>query len=240
MTPSARARLLVIALLGGACTYDFQDFVSNESTGGGTAEAGSSGGGARGGTSGSSTSGGSGSSEGGSSAQGGSASAGASSHAGAGSGGASSATGGKSGSAGAASGGRTSSGGATSSTGGANSSGGGGNKACAGTTLNSICWYLGGANQSCSDVCTSHGGVNAAAEKMVGVPAQGGSVTSCALVLAMLGTRDVPAEATRSDGNGLGCHVLGGRSNTAYWLSSPRFSATAHLSNASIACGCNQ
>ncbi len=235
------APLVLSALLASACTYDFQEFVGSEATGGGGSGTGASGGASRGGES----NGGS-TNSGGSANSGGSTSGGASAKGGTSNGGSASAAGGKSSSGGASAGGRAASGGSPGTTGGGGSSSGGaaaggsGSKACAGTTLNSICWYLGTANQSCTDVCSAHGGVNTASEKMVGVPAQGGSVTSCALVLAALGTRDLPAEATRSDGNGLGCHVISGRSDTAYWLSSPRFSETAHLSNASIACGCNQ
>jgi hypothetical protein len=233
MAPRKLAPLVLSALLASACTYDFQEFVGSEATGGGGS--GASGGASRGGES-----------NGGSTSSGGSTKGGASAKGGASNGGSASAAGGKSSSGGASSGGRTASGGTPSTAGGGGSSSGGaaagagGSKACAGTALNSICWYLGAANQSCTDVCSAHAGVNTASEKMVGVPAQGGSLTSCALVLAALGTRDLPAEATRSDGNGLGCHVISGRSDTAYWLSSPRFSETAHLSNASIACGCNQ
>lgn len=234
MVNNGLVRLVLGGLLACACTYDFQDFVSDEANGGRGGEAGASGGSSRGGAA-----------SGGSPSSGGVIGGGGPSAKGGASNGGTSSAGGKGSSGGASAGGRNPSGGAASTAGAASGSGGaatggGGNKACAGTALNGICWYLGAANQSCTDACSAHGGVNTTSEKMVGIPAQGGSIASCALVLAALGTRELPAEATRSDGNGLGCHVLTGRSNTAYWLSSPRFSETAHLSNATIACGCNQ
>lgn len=234
MVNNGLMRLVLAGLLACACTYDFQAYVSDEANSGSGGEAGASGGSSRGGAA-----------SGGSPSSGGAVGGGGASAKGGASNGGSSPAGGASASGGANAGGRSTSGGAATTAGSASASGGAavggsGNKACAGIPLNGICWYLGAANQSCTDACSAHGGVNTTSEKMVGIPAQGGSITSCALVLAALGTRELPAEATRSDGNGLGCHVLTGRSNTAYWLSSPRFSETAHLSNATIACGCNQ
>ena len=133
-------------------------------------------------------------------------------------------------------GGKASTGGA----GGAASGGsaGAGGAACAGAGVSNVCWYLGLFNQSCTTVCSTHGGVDPAAEAVVGVPSLGGSLASCAAVLSALGVTQAPSEATRFDGIGVGCHLYDSRNPTPYWLSSPRFSVSARLAAASIACGC--
>jgi hypothetical protein len=45
---------------------------------------------------------------------------------------------------------------------------------------------------------------------------------------------------TRSDGQGVGCHVYPGAADPYFWLSSPAYSDTASLSNVRIVCGCVQ
>lgn len=142
------------------------------------------------------------------------------------------------GSAGELSSGGTTSTGGTANRGGAASSGGSAAATCSGAAVSGVCWYLGAFNQSCSTVCSTHGGVDPAAEAVVGVPSQGGSLKSCASVLAALGVRQMPSEATRLDMNGVGCHLYDSRNPTPYWLSSPRFTASARTAAASIACGC--
>ena len=88
----------------------------------------------------------------------------------------------------------------------------------------------------------NHGGVAASLASYVGVDSQGGSLLKCTLVLALLGVREAPSQGNRNEGEGLGCHVFpqATRGEQSFWLNSPDFSPTAHLLNASIACGCAQ
>jgi len=240
------------ALLSFACNYDFQQFVA----GGGNAgmangEGGSEANGARGGASaGSSNAGGAnagkanagGGSAGGKSSAGGSGAGGKANTGGASAGGASAGAAGRS-SGGAAGNGGTAGGAAGGkSAGGSMGSGGSVAAGCAGEKLGGVCWYLSDLNQSCSQACANHGGVASSATSYVGVDSQGGSLLKCSLVLALLGVREAPNEGNRTDGVGLGCHVFpqATRGEQSFWLSSPEFSPTARLRNASIACGCAQ
>lgn len=125
------------------------------------------------------------------------------------------------------------------STGGASSGGTSGSSAtsCMGVSYQSVCWYLGSTGASCQAICSTHGQVAANIASFVGTAAQGGSLTECAAVLSRLGISQAPNSGTRSDGNGLGCHLFGG---VPWWLSSPAFSASASDPSTRIACGCTR
>lgn len=109
--------------------------------------------------------------------------------------------------------------------------------ACAGVSYASICWYLGASGSSCLQVCAPHGQVAPNLANFVGSAAQGGSVTQCAAILALLGVSQNPVEGIGVDGFGIGCNVLNG---VAWWLSSPAFSTSASYASARIVCGCTQ
>jgi hypothetical protein len=112
---------------------------------------------------------------------------------------------------------------------------------CGGALLGGACWYLGVAGEACNDVCGARGGLEPASTAWVGTPAQGGSIESCAAVLAALG--QLPGAVTegfREDELGFGCHVFldvtGAAS--AWWLTAPAFSPAVSDPSARLACGC--
>jgi len=108
---------------------------------------------------------------------------------------------------------------------------------CAGVPRAGICWYLGPDGSSCQQVCTSHGQTAPDAPSHVGTATQGGSQAECATLFGLLGLTGTPEKGTRSDGQGLGCHIYGA---TPWWLTSPNFSATASHASAKLVCGCTQ
>jgi hypothetical protein len=108
---------------------------------------------------------------------------------------------------------------------------------CVGLARGGICWYLGPQGSSCQQACASHGQPAPEAATHVGTASQGGSLSECGILLGLLGVSGAPANGTRSDGLGLGCHVY----NTApWWLSSPNFSVSASHASAKLVCGCTQ
>jgi len=112
---------------------------------------------------------------------------------------------------------------------------------CGGTLLGGICWYLGPLDQSCNQVCATHGGFNSAATAVVGTPAQGGNIEDCtALLTALLGNDDdVVVGGTQVAGNGVGCHLFEAQAGRRWWLTAPDFSPDVGLVGAQIVCGCN-
>jgi hypothetical protein len=108
---------------------------------------------------------------------------------------------------------------------------------CSGPLRGGICWYLGPDGSSCQQVCTSHGTAAPGAASHVGTTAQGGSLAECGILLGLLGVTGTPANGTRSDGLGLGCHIY---SAALWWLSSPAFDATASHTSARLVCGCTR
>src|SRR5688572_1192862 len=82
-----------------------------------------------------------------------------------------------------------------------------GGRACAGTLLDDVCWYLSAVNQSCNQTCSTRGGFDSASLAFIGTTQQGGSVEQCARVFdVLLGAGAVQA-GTRTDA-GAGCHVF--------------------------------
>jgi hypothetical protein len=133
-------------------------------------------------------------------------------------------------------GGSPSTGGASS--GGTMSTGGTSSAGCAGVLDSGICWYYGALGASCATTCATHGGSSPQAPSHVGVASQGGSLSECTRLLGLLGMTGTVNSGTRSDGQGVGCHVFTGPAY--WWLSSPAYSATARDSNVRIVCGCVQ
>ena len=113
------------------------------------------------------------------------------------------------------------------------------NNACEGLSIGGICWYLGPANLSCQQVCTSHGQTAPAAATYVGTARQGGGLLKCTILLGLLGVSGTPQTGTRTDGLGFGCHLFI-QDGSTYWLSSPDFSVTASGATARLVCGCTQ
>lgn len=112
---------------------------------------------------------------------------------------------------------------------------------CAGELVFNICWYLGAERQNCKNLCAAHGGFDTQSITHIGTPAQGGSRDDCQRILNALGRPATVVASTRSDGNGLGCHVWQNADN--YWLNSPNFDPNIQLpSNAPVrmACGCER
>jgi hypothetical protein len=135
----------------------------------------------------------------------------------------------------AASTGGTATGGAsTGGTGTGGSSPGG----CAGMLDSGICWYYGALGASCATTCATHGGSSPQTPSHVGIASQGGSVAECTRLLGLLGITGTVNSGTRSDGQGVGCHVF--PAAQSWWLSSPAYSETASLTNVRIVCGCVQ
>jgi hypothetical protein len=138
--------------------------------------------------------------------------------------------------------GGTGTGGFSPSTGGASTGGttgtGGSSPGCAGILDSGICWYYGGLSASCATTCATHGGSSPQAPSHVGIASQGGSLSECTRLLGLLGMTGTVNSGTRSDGQGVGCHVFSGAA--FWWLSSPAYSETASLSNVRIVCGCVQ
>ena len=106
--------------------------------------------------------------------------------------------------AGGVSGGGGSPGGGGSGDGGTTSTGG------AGIRDAGICWYFGELGASCAATCTDHGGPSPQAASHVGIESQGGSLDECIRLLGLLGMTGTVYSGSRSDGQGLGCHVIPG------------------------------
>lgn len=135
--------------------------------------------------------------------------------------------------------GRSGSGGAVGSAAGSSAAGSGPTEeGCEGEVYGGICWYLGGAGESCTEACATHGGVDPESTAYVGTRAQGGSADACAAILDLLGYDDAVESGNRADGVGAGCYLFGTDEVVAWWQSAPSFSPNASLALASLACGC--
>jgi hypothetical protein len=112
---------------------------------------------------------------------------------------------------------------------------------CAGVRVEGVCWYLGAAELACDEVCASRGGFAPEGARIVGTPAQGGSIEGCTAVLEALDA--LPAPVTpgfRDDGLGLGCHIFTNATaaTAAWWLDAPDLSPAASGIAVRIACSC--
>ncbi len=107
-----------------------------------------------------------------------------------------------------------------------------------GVSLAGGCWYLGGYDQSCLDVCASRGGYSSVTASYLGTPSQGGNLSNCQQVLSALGYSGTVWEGFRSDGLGLGCHRW--NDGQSWWLNSPAFDPASKTTggSAQIACAC--
>jgi hypothetical protein len=119
--------------------------------------------------------------------------------------------------------------------------GGNGGKACAGHSYAGICWYLGDPGWSCDGVCSDHGQYADQATRLIGTPAQGGTVDACKAVLNVLGVPAlvVTVGVRANTSQGFGCHLFGATA-TPWWLTDPPFRPLAFNENARIACGCTE
>ncbi|MFY0572357.1 S8 family serine peptidase [Archangium lansingense] len=107
-----------------------------------------------------------------------------------------------------------------------------------GVSIAGGCWYLGGFDQSCQDVCASRGGYSSLTASYVGAPSQGGSVSNCQQVLTALGYPGAVTAVTRSDSLALGCHRWS--TGALYWQTSPVFdpASKSYGNAAQLACAC--
>ena len=139
--------------------------------------------------------------------------------------------------AGGSSGGESATGG-VSSDGGA--TGGAASVGCGGVESSAVCWYLGELGASCQATCAPHGGTSPKAPSHVGIASQGGSLDECIKLLGLFSLTGRVYAGSRSDGQGVGCHVIPGAPDPYFWLSSPAYSDTASLPDARIVCGCER
>lgn len=109
---------------------------------------------------------------------------------------------------------------------------------CAGEALLGSCWYLGAANTSCNQLCSTHGGFDTNANSYVGSSSQGGSLANCQRVLSALGASGTAASGRRPGGPGLGCHIWS--DGQPWWLTSPDATPDVAIPEARIACGCKR
>ena len=72
---------------------------------------------------------------------------------------------------------------------------------CSGTVVSGYCWYYGGSSQSCTSVCSSHGGYDVATKDYAG---SGGTTTTCSEVLSALGVGG-GAISHGCEGQAVGC-----------------------------------
>ncbi len=89
---------------------------------------------------------------------------------------------------------------------------------CSGAEAGGYCWYFGGENQSCSDVCSSHEGYNEATRTYAG---SDGSAGNCKKVITALTiVQDDFFETTQG---GLGCFAIQTTSGNfyGYWDEQP-------------------
>lgn len=111
---------------------------------------------------------------------------------------------------------------------------------CAGylDTSNNSCWYFGTFNQSCTDVCATHGGV---VNNYINDAGSSGKVTKCKQLLSATGA---PGSAFNKDddctteGVGYGCHYNSGVSNSQIICKSPVTTAAAKKSLVRRLCSC--
>jgi hypothetical protein len=76
---------------------------------------------------------------------------------------------------------------------------------CAGLLIGGSCWYYGAANQSCTTVCSTHGGYQEGGSRYYG--GSNGTNANCQTVLDGLGAGGTGAPSAQA--NAYGCHVNG-------------------------------
>lgn len=105
---------------------------------------------------------------------------------------------------------------------------------CDGEWYNCACWYLGAANQSCDDVCATHGNANAAATISVG---SGGTEVACKAVLDALSAPGLFVSGGTWS-KGVGC-VYDSSYPKRVRYSSPATNMTDKDPTVTRACACN-
>ena len=113
---------------------------------------------------------------------------------------------------------------------------------CAGTRVGGFCWYFGSNNQSCTDVCSTHGGYHSATQTYAG---SGGNNTQCGDVMTALSIiSPTPVTATGSGTYaGMGC--ASDYSNNAFTIRSTATTTEGASSNGQSefvrrACACQE
>jgi hypothetical protein len=104
----------------------------------------------------------------------------------------------------------------------------------AGQQLGGYCWFLSALNQSCSNLCSTHGGYESSLY-WIGSHAQGGALARCDALLTLLAGTGMTTAGQRTDGRGLGCHLYG---SDRWWLYMPDFDPAAHLRYTRVVCSC--
>jgi hypothetical protein len=116
---------------------------------------------------------------------------------------------------------------------------------CSGTVVGGACWYFGANNLSCTEVCATHGGYNAATATFAG---SGGTDGQCIQVLNALSVADVDGtglhtQATLNGMSGLGCGADYTGNATWYRLTTATTEGASSNGNALFfrrLCACNQ
>jgi len=109
---------------------------------------------------------------------------------------------------------------------------------CSGTLIDELCWHLGELGASCTATCAARGGFDARAIPIIGSDDQGGTLDQCTAVLEILLGEEADTD-NANDSVGVGCH-LEGNDQERVWLDQPDFSPDDSLSDARIACACNE
>ena len=102
-----------------------------------------------------------------------------------------------------------------------------------------VCWYISGINQSCTETCAYHGGLHPDTVRYIGSESEGGTVEGCSQILWWMYIRgSAPAEEILSiDGQGLGCyHIF--TPNVHYWVKDVPFDPDARAIDIQRVCGC--
>jgi hypothetical protein len=103
-----------------------------------------------------------------------------------------------------------------------------------GAAVNGVCWYYAADNQSCTSMCSTHGGYNSATLTYAG---SGGSAINCATVMDAIGA---PASAVTSQvcGLALGC-MYDAATPGRFFCSGPATNASDAYIGGRRACACN-
>jgi hypothetical protein len=103
--------------------------------------------------------------------------------------------------------------------------------ACEGALVDGHCWYLSAFTESCTEVCTNHGGHNEATITYAG---SSGTIVNCRCVLQVLAS--IGPYIYDQPGDGYGCHLLDGEPE---WESVAETTAGAAGPGRERACACN-
>lgn len=105
---------------------------------------------------------------------------------------------------------------------------------CAGTKVGGYCYYLGAFGQSCTTVCSAHGGFSY--DATVNYIGSAGSLANCGTVLNALGQAGTAGDGTWPYGTG--CMRFNSSPQTNFRITSPATDADSANAAAARACGC--